>query len=86
MHNNPLVWLHFYFNYQLFITKSSWDPKSRISVLQIFQKMDDCGMALPQRTHNLYLRRDVTGAQISQMWHGEKRGKYPERCKGDCDL
>lgn len=78
MHNNPLIWLHFYFNYQLFIPTSSWDPESRISVLQICQKMDDCGMALPQRTYNLYLR-PVFGTQISQRWYGEKRDKYPER-------
>lgn len=55
-------------------------------MLQIFQKMVSCDMALPQRTHNLYLRRAITGAQRSQRWHGEKREKYPEGYSGHCDL
>lgn len=70
--------LRFYFNYELFVATSSWDLKSRISVLQIFQKVDKRGMALPQRARNLYLRKDATGAQISQSWHGEKWEKYPK--------
>ena len=47
-------------------------------MLQIFQKVDKRGMALPQRARNLYLRKDATGAQISQSWHGEKWEKYPK--------
>lgn len=70
--------LHFYFNDKLFIGTSSWDLMSRISVLQIFQKMDKRGMALPQRACNLDFRKDATGARISQSWHGEKGEKYPK--------
>lgn len=70
--------LHFYFNYELLVATSSWDPKSRIPVLQIFQKTDKRGMALRQRARNLYLRNGATGAQISQLWHGEKTEEYPK--------
>lgn len=47
--------LPFYFNNKLFVATSSWDPKSRISMLQIFRNMEKLGMILPQIARNLYL-------------------------------
>lgn len=53
--NSSLVQLHFYFNFQLFISTGSQDPKSRIFVLRIFQKMDEWNVA-PESSQPVYER------------------------------
>lgn len=40
---------------------------------------------LPQRAHNLYLRKGATGAQIFRVCRGENRERYTEEeCQQKC--